>query len=317
VRLTGNRARAQELTQETFIRAYRDGSIRLTLLPHEQGMVQSFHTTERGREMDQQLSIAAVVTAGWNPKEDDPLAQYAQGGPKAVIPIAGKPMIAHVVDALAQSRHVDRAVIVALDPSLGIRFSAPVDYLPDHGEIVANASAGIQYAFAHYPGIDAALLCGSDVPTITPVIVNDFIEACFRTDHEVYYSIVARSVMETRFPQSRRSYIHLHEGDFAGGDLLLFRPGVNFDHQALMAKLATVRKSALKQARLLGPVIFLRLVARRLSLAEAERRAQEIFEVRARAVPCPYAEVGMDVDKPFQLEIVRAELEARAASTAA
>jgi CTP:molybdopterin cytidylyltransferase MocA len=279
-------------------------------------MVQSFHTTERGREMDQQLSIAAVITAGWNPKEDDPLAQYARGGPKAIIPIAGKPMIAHVVDALAQSRYVEHVVIVALEPSLGIRFSVPIDYLSDHGELVANAGAGIQYALAHYPDIDAALLCGSDVPTITPAIVDDFIEACFRTDHEVYYSIVERSVMETRFPHSRRSYIHLHDGDFAGGDLVLFRPGVNFDHQALMKKLATARKSALRQASMLGPVIFLRLLARRLSLAEAERRAQEIFEVRARAVSCPYAEVGMDVDKPFQLEIVRAELEARTVNAA-
>jgi CTP:molybdopterin cytidylyltransferase MocA len=266
--------------------------------------------------MNKQLSIAAVVTAGWSPKEDDPLTQYAQGGPKAIIPIAGKPMIAHVVDALAQLRYVDHIVIVALDPGLGLRFSVPVDYLPDHGELVANASAGIQHALAHYPDIDAALLCGSDVPTITPLIVNDFVEACFRTDHEVYYSIVERSVMETRFPQSRRSYIHLHDGDFAGGDLVLFRPGVNFDHQALMAKLATARKSSLRQASMLGPIIFLRLLTRRLSLAEAERRAQEIFEVRARAIPCPHAEVGMDVDKPFQLEIVRVELEARAASTA-
>ena len=267
--------------------------------------------------MNRQLSIAAVVTAGWSPQEDDPLAEYARGGPKAIIPIAGKPMITHVVDALAKSRHVDHIVIVALDPGLGMRFSAPVDYLPDHGELVANARAGIEHAFTHYPDADATLLCGSDVPTITPVIVNDFVAACFRTDHEVYYSVVERSVMEARFPQSRRSYIHLHDGDFAGGDLMLFRTGVNFDHQALMAKLATARKNVLRQARMLGPVIFLRLLTRRLSLAEAERRVQEIFEVRARAVPCPHAEVGMDVDKPFQLEIVRAELEARAANAAA
>lgn len=266
--------------------------------------------------MDKQLSIAAVVTAGWSPREDDPLAKYTQEGPKATIPIAGKPMIVHVVDALAESRYVRHVIIVALDPNLAVQFSVPVDYLPDHGELVANASTGIQYALAHYPAIDAALLCGSDVPTITPAIVNDFVEACFRTDHEVYYSVVERSVMETRFPQSRRTYIHLHDGDFAGGDLVLFRPSVNFDHQALMAKLATARKSALRQASMLGPVIFLRLLTRRLSLAEAERRAQEIFEVRARAIPCPHAEVGMDVDKPFQLEIVRADLEARAASTA-
>ena len=258
-------------------------------------------------------AIAAVVTAGWRPKEDDPLDEYAQGGPKALIPIVGKPMIAHVVDALVGSRYIQHVVIVALDPSLGVQFSVPLEYLPDQGELVTNASSGIQYALAHYP-VDAALLCGSDVPTITPTIVDDFIEECLRTDHEVYYSIIERSVMETRFPESRRSYIHLRDGDFAGGDLVFFRPGASFDHQELAKKLATARKSALRQASMLGPVIFLRLLTRRLSLAEAERRAQKIFEVRARAVPCPHAEVGMDVDKPFQLEIVRADLEARAAS---
>jgi CTP:molybdopterin cytidylyltransferase MocA len=267
-----------------------------------------------GDKMDKQVSIAAVVTAGWSPREDDPLAEYTQMGPKAVIPIAGKPMIAHVVDALIGSRYINHVIVVALAPNLKVQFSAPVDYLPDHGELIANASAGIQYALAHHSDIDAALLCGSDVPTITPAIVDNFIEACFCTDHEVYYSIIERSVMETRFPQSHRSYIHLHDGDFAGGDLVLFRPGVNFNHQALMSKLSTARKSALRQASMLGPVIFLRLLTRRLSLAEAEKRAQEIFEVRTRAIPCPHAEVGMDVDKPSQLEIVRAELEARAAS---
>jgi len=262
--------------------------------------------------MDKQLSVAAVVTAGWSPKENDPLAEYVQGGPKALIPIAGKPMVAHVVDALAGSRYVEHVVIVALDPSLGLQFSVPVEYLPDEGDLVANASSGIQYALNRYD-IDAVLLCGSDVPTITPTIINEFIEECLRTDHEVYYGIVERAVMETRFPESRRSYVHLRDGEFAGGDVSFFRPGVNFDHQELMKKLSTARKSALRQASMLGPAVFLRLLTRRLSLAEAERHAEKIFEVHARAVPFPYAEVGMDVDKPFQLEIVRAELEARAA----
>ena len=266
--------------------------------------------------MDKQLSIAAVVTAGWSPKEDDPLVGYTQGGSKATIPIAGKPMIVHVVDALAKSRHIKHFIIVALDPNLDVQFSVPIEYLPNHGGLVANANAGIQYALGHHPNIDAVLLCSSDVPTITPAIVDAFIEECLSTDHDVYYSIVERSVMEARFPKSRRSFVHLRDGDFAGGDLFILRPSTNFDHQDLMKKLSTARKSALRQASMLGPVIFFRLLTRRLSLAEAERRAQKIFEVRARAVPCPYAEVGMDVDKPFQLEIVRAELEARADSTA-
>ena len=266
--------------------------------------------------MDGQLSVIAIVTAGWSPSEDDPLAKYTQGKPKALIPIAGKPMIAHVVDALAGSRYIQHIVVVALDPAAEVRFPVPVKYVPDAGGILANAEAGLQYALDYYPDLDAVLLSSSDVPTITPAIVDDFIEECLRTDHDLYYSLVERSVMEARFPGSRRSYIHLREGDFAGGDLFLIRSGMVLSQRDLWQRLTGARKNALQQVRMIGLWPLLKLVARRLSLAEAERLGSKALNVRGRGVPFPYAEVGMDVDKPFQLEIVRAELEARAARTA-
>ena len=35
------------------------------------------------------------------------------------------------------------------------------------------------------------------------------------------------------------------------------------------------------------------------------------MNITGRAIVCPYAEVGMDVDKPHQLEIMRADLRKR------
>jgi CTP:molybdopterin cytidylyltransferase MocA len=265
--------------------------------------------------MNEQPLVAAVVTAGWSPREDDPLADYTQGKPKALIPIAGKPMITHVMEALAGSRYIKHFVIVALDPTAEVQFPVPVEFVPDAGGILANAEAGVQYAMDHYTDLDAILLSTSDVPTITPTIVDAFIEECLHTNHDLYYSIVERSVMEARFPESRRSYVHLREGDFAGGDIILIRPSLTLSHQELWGNLARARKNALRQARMFGLWPFFKLVIRRLSLAEAERRACKALNVQGRAVPFPYAEVGMDVDKPFQLEIARAELEARAVNT--
>lgn len=259
--------------------------------------------------MNRQPSIVAVVTAGWSPKPDDPLAEFTQGQTKALIPIAGKPMVAHVVDALAASRYVQHIVVVALDPSAQVQFLAPVEYVPDAGGLLANAEAGIQCAQTHYPDSDAILLSSSDVPTITPSIVDTFLEECFRTDHDLYYSIVERSVMETRFPGAGRSYVHLRDGDFSGGDLMLIRPSLAFSQRELWQSLARARKSPLRQARMFGLWPFFKLVIRRLSLSDAEERACKVLNLRGRAIPFPYPEVGMDVDKPFQLEIARAELE--------
>lgn len=259
-------------------------------------------------------TVVAVVTAGWSPKEDDPLAEYTHHDtPKALIPIAGKPMISYVVDALAGSGYIEDIVIVALDPAAEVSFPVAVEYVPDAGGILENVEAGISHVTAHYPDLDAILISSSDVPTITPDIVDAFVEECFRTDHDLYYSIVERKVMEGRFPGSLRSYTHLREGDFAGGDLILVRPSMAFGQRELWRGLSEARKSSLRQARLVGLGLFLRLLTHRLSLSDAERRISRVLDVRGRAVPFPYAEVGMDVDKPFQLEIVRAELEAQAA----
>ena len=253
--------------------------------------------------------IVAVISAGWSPNEDDPLADQAHGRSKALIPIAGKPMISYVVDALAQSHYIKHLVIVALDPSAEIKPPVPVEYVPDAGSIIANADAGLQYALSHHPDMDGVLLSTSDVPTITSPIVDALIEECLRTDHDLYYTVIERSVMEKRFPGSRRSYVHLREGDFAGGDLIFVRPTLAISNRELWQELAATRKNALKQARLIGLRLFLKLLTRRLSLIDAERRVSQVLNMRGRVIPFPYAEVGMDVDKPFQLEIVRAQLD--------
>jgi CTP:molybdopterin cytidylyltransferase MocA len=257
-------------------------------------------------------SIIALVTAGHSHKEDDPLADYTQGGPKALIPIAGKPMIAHVVDAVAGSRYVEHLAVVDLDPDLDVTFSVPVEHVPGTGDLLGNVEAGLRYAVDRYPDLDGVVLSTSDVPTITAEVIDTFIKMCFETDHTLYYPIVERSVMETRFPKSSRTYVHLREGDFAGGDVFLFRPGLSVGNRELWDSLAQSRKSALRQVRMFGIWPLLKLIARRLSLAEAERRACDVLQIRGHAVVFPYPEVGMDVDKPFQLEIARAELKQRA-----
>lgn len=263
--------------------------------------------------MKRGFSAAAVITAGFSSEEGDPLAAYTQGQSKALIPIAGKPMIAHVVDALAGSRYIRQVIIVALDPNAQVEFSTPVERLPDAGGLIDNVIAGLTYAMERYPDLDGALLSSSDVPLITSAIVDAFIEECLRTEHELYYAIVARTVMEARFPGSRRSYVHLKDGDYAGGDLGFFRRTQRLGDQQLWKRLSGSRKNALRQAAMFGFWPLVKLLFRQLSLADAERRACKALGVHGRAVPFAYAEVGMDVDKPFQLELARAELEARAA----
>lgn len=262
--------------------------------------------------MDGTPQFAAVVLAGSSPREDDPLAEHTRGRPKGLLPIAGRPMLAYIVDALAGSRYIRSIIVVGLPEEARPALLAPVIHLPPQGDLFSNAEAGIHYAATLIPNLTGILVSSADIPLITAAMVDRFIEKCLLTDHDVYYGLIERSVMEGRFPASRRSYVHLKEGDFAGADIFVVRPGAVAANRELWRRVADARKSALAQARILGGIwpVF-KLLVHQMSLAEAEKRASRALNVRGRAVICADPEVGMDVDKPFQLEIVRMELEGR------
>jgi GTP:adenosylcobinamide-phosphate guanylyltransferase len=252
----------------------------------------------------------ALIIAGHTPDKTDALLEYADATNKALIPIAGRPMIKWVTDALVGSNYVDRLCIVGLDESCGIDFGPkPVLFVPDQGRLTKNLWTGAARVLQDTRNRNRILVCACDIPLITTPIVNDHIAAMLSTTHDIYYTIVDRATMLARFPTSRRSYTHLPDGVFCGGDLNMAGSKAVETNKELWDDLLEARKSALRQAWRVGFWTLLRLATRTLSIAAAERRAEKILGLKVRAVRTPHAEIGMDVDKPFQLDIVRAELE--------
>jgi hypothetical protein len=78
--------------------------------------------------------------------------------------------------------------------------------------------------------------------------------------------------------------------------------------EELWKRLIAARKNVFKQAALLGYDTLFLLLLRRITMEGAVKRASRRLNVAGRGILCPYAEVGMDVDKPHQLEIMRADL---------
>jgi NDP-sugar pyrophosphorylase family protein len=62
----------------------------------------------------------AIVTAGGIPRPGDPLYEYSNGNSKALIDIAGKPMIQWILDALGDAKKVDNVIIIGLSPKSGL-----------------------------------------------------------------------------------------------------------------------------------------------------------------------------------------------------
>lgn len=252
--------------------------------------------------------IECILMAGGVPQEEDLLYEYTQGKPKALLDVAGKPMVQWVLDALTDAPGVGDIVVVGLADTEALSSPKIARYLPDQGSMLKNILGGIDWVLERNPQAQQVLISSSDIPLLTGAMVERLLALCADPAVDIYHTIVSREKMEQRFPGSRRSYVHFSDGDFAAGDIHVVAPHIGHKHRDLWDDLLDSRKNALKQAARLGPVFFAKLMAHRLSLAELERLAREKFGINARALPVDDAEMGMDADKPFQLEICRREL---------
>ena len=259
--------------------------------------------------------VDAIVTAGGIPKPDEPLYAYTQGKSKALLDIAGQPMIQWVLDALSGARSVRRVVVVGLNSAdAPLHCDKTLGFLPNQGSMIDNITAGVQWILGQDSSAKHALLVSSDIPTLTAAMVDWSVETSLQTDHEAYYSIIPQAAMEARFPGSKRSYFKFKEGTFTASDINLIQTTLASHYHPAWSGLIEARKNILKQASMIGVMTLVLFATGRLSLAEAEARVCRRLNIRGRVLVCPHAEAGMDVDKPAQYELVKRDLEGRRAS---
>lgn len=253
--------------------------------------------------------MEAIITAGGISAPDDPL--YAQTGmvKKALIPLAGQPMISWVVEALIGSGLITHIVIVGLKPD-ELNFSDPSLHFIDSREgLLDNVLAGVDKVREIKPDAQKILLCSSDIPLITPEIVRGFVEECGSQEADVYYAIVEEKTMEARFPGSKRTFVPFKGGRYSGGDAFLIDMAAANGNVELFRSLTGSRKNYLAQARMLGLGFIIRFLLRLMTVDEAAEQARQRMNLNAHVVVTRFAELGMDLDKPHQYDLIKAELE--------
>ena len=253
----------------------------------------------------------AIVTAGGRPEANEPLYLLTQGQPKAQLDFLGKPMIQWVLDALGNSDQVGSIVVVGLPVFNELPCAKPLIMVEDHGGIIENLHAGVMALVELKPQTQRVLTVSSDIPGITTEMINWLVQHVEESQHDIYYNVLTRQVMEAAFPASRRTYIRLKDMEVCGGDMNAIDVSLFTAEKPVWGRVVEARKSPLKQAALMGYDTLLLLLLRQLSLAEAERKVSRQLGIRGRALVCPFAEIGMDVDKPHQYEQLKAYLSKR------
>ncbi len=255
----------------------------------------------------------AIIGAGGLAKPDDPmLGLLPHGTPKALLSIRGKPMLQWVLDAVAATERIEKVVIIGLTQDHGLHCGVKsVHYIHSAGSIFDNARAGCARVLELNPGSTRTLWVSADLPLLTPEMLNWFIDRTMESEHELYYQIIEKSVMESRFSACKRTYTRLKGQTVCGGDVSVINPNVASGTHPAFGKISAARKSVAKQAALVGPWPLLLLLTRQLTTDRAADIVHKRLGLNGVFINTPYPEMGMDVDKPAQYEIARRELKRR------
>lgn len=250
----------------------------------------------------------AIVTAGGIPNPEDPLYSFLKGDAKALVDVAGKPMVQWVLDALGGAKSVDNVIVVGLSSKNQLTCAKPLHFIPNQGRMLANIVTGVHKSLELDKKNKYVLIVSSDIPAIKPEMVDWLVDTCMQTKDDLYYGVCARETMENRFPDSKRTWTHLKGMDVCGSDISISHVRMATEHLDMWEQLIGNRKSPLKQASIIGFGTLFSLFTRQLTLEDAVARVSGRIGIKGRAILWPYAEPCMDVDKPHQLELLRADL---------
>ena len=248
-----------------------------------------------------------ILLAGGRPAPGEPLWEDARGAPKALLDIAGRPMIRWVLDALRAAEHIDRVVVVGLDAPLddappgAPEASAAVEYVGDHGSLVANLYAGIERVT---PAVPTAF-CWSDIPLVTPAMIDRFIDDATDPTLDIDAGLVPRQLMQGRYPGADGPWLRTREGQFLASGFGLFHPGRAALARPHLEALMPQRKSAARQARYLGIAFLLRFISGRMTVLRLEAHLLRRFGLRCRVRILADPEFGLDVDDASNLALCR------------
>lgn len=250
---------------------------------------------------------SALILAGSRGGED-PVARYAGVSDKALIVLDDATMLSRVAAAL---RAAGTARIGVSANSPAVRAEAArlgAEALPAAAGPSASTADALRLLGA------PLLVTTGDHALLDADWVRDFVSRV-PPDADVAVLLARRDAVEAAAPGSTRTYLRFADGHWSGCNLFYLATPRAEQVIALWQAVERDRKRPWRIMRRLGPALLLRYLLGRLSLSEAVAHLGRQAGINAVVIAARDGLAAVDVDKPADLDFVRARLDqARAAA---
>ncbi len=259
-----------------------------------------------------ETGITAILLAGSRPGAD--LLAVAAGVQwKALVPVAGRPMIDVVTRTLVDHPRIARVIVMGQEPN-ALTADPQTAWLRDDPGIAFRVSgAGISQSLLDWldahPQSLPVLVTTADNVLLDAAMIDAFLSGV--GDADVAAAAVERRALMRAYPESRRTWLKFRGGAWSGANLF-WLSGDNAKHA--LQKWRTIeqdRKKGWKIVFAFGPGLLLAAALRLLTIHQAIARAGRRLGVNARIVPMPFAEACIDADKPEDIVLIEAILAKR------
>ena len=250
----------------------------------------------------------ALLLAGSRPK-GDPLAQSMLLGHKALIPVAGEPMVLRPLRALLESAELGDIIVLTQDPE-DLR---PV--LPDDPRITLRTSgrtiAGtIAELIADRAAAFPVLVTTADHALLDPQMIAEFTAKAQGADLAI--GVVEREALLARLPRTKRTWLAFRGGAYTGANLFAFGSNKVLPAIERWRSVEQDRKKGWRVLAAIGPALLLGAVLRVRTLDQSVASVGRKLGMTIRAVALSNPLAGIDVDKPADHVLVEEILAGRA-----
>jgi GTP:adenosylcobinamide-phosphate guanylyltransferase len=247
-------------------------------------------------------SYTALVLAGRR-GQNDPLAKSRGASHRALLPVAGVPMLARVLTALRGARHVARIWISidAPDVLASVAELAPFRDLPVHhskespARSVADALDGL--------GDERVLVTTADHALLSGARVDRFLEGAEASRADLAVGVVERSAFADAEASAARTWIRLRCGSYTGANLFAFQHARARRAAEFFARAERHRKKPWRMVAALGPTLAIQYLAGTLDLEAACKQISRSAGASIRPVLLAEAAAAIDVDKAADLAL--------------
>jgi GTP:adenosylcobinamide-phosphate guanylyltransferase len=257
--------------------------------------------------------LLGVILAAQRAGQIDPLAAQAGLTHKCLVPIAGRPLIAHVVAALQAAPRITRLRIV-VEPEIAdsIRPLLPAGSLSV--EFIASAANLVDSVYNATRDVDQpTIVTTADNVLLTPGAIER-VESALQGGADVVFSMATKGSVLAAHPEGQRRFYRFRDDSYSNCNLYGFAGARTFRGAEMFRSGGQFAKKPLRLIAAIGPINLLIFLLGRLTLAGAMRRLSRRLRLRAEAVVLNDGAHAVDVDNERTFRVASLLLETRRAA---